>query len=71
MGFKPNYRLDRAERNRAKEAKKQEKREAQAARREAGRVADATDDDTPTPVQTEDHAKEYEDHDGAERTSEE
>ena len=39
MAFKPNYNQQRAERNRAKEAKKQEKlqrREEEAVRRKAG-----------------------------------
>lgn len=35
MPFKPNYRFNRAERTRSKEAKKIEKLEAQVARREA------------------------------------
>jgi hypothetical protein len=39
MAFKPNYRFERAERNRAKELKKQEKllrRQENAARRKSG-----------------------------------
>ncbi|MDY0241741.1 MAG: hypothetical protein VB101_05795 [Rhodospirillaceae bacterium] len=39
--MKPNYRFDRTERTRSKEAKKIEKREAQAARRKAGRADSA------------------------------
>jgi hypothetical protein len=42
MGFRPNYRQQRSERTRSKEAKKQEKlakREADAARRRAEREA--------------------------------
>ena len=39
MPFKPNYRMERAERARSKEAKKKEKLEVQAARRQASRDA--------------------------------
>jgi hypothetical protein len=44
MAFKPNYNQQRAERDRAKQAKKEEKlreREAEVARRKAGLAPDA------------------------------
>ena len=47
MPFKPNYNQQRSERNRAKEAKKQEKlqrREEEAARRKAGLEGDPAQD---------------------------
>jgi hypothetical protein len=43
MAFKPNYRLQRADRNRAAQARseeKQRKREEKAAQRKAGRTAE-------------------------------
>jgi hypothetical protein len=66
MPFKPNYRFDRAERARSKEAKKMEKLEAQAARRKANR------DVSPSMVETHDPASAElsEDHDGFERADE-
>jgi hypothetical protein len=66
MPFKPNYRFDRAERARGKEAKKMEKLEAQAARRKASRHA-------PTSTAEADGAASNEfneDHDGVERADE-
>lgn len=50
MPFKPNYRFERAERNRAKEQKKQEKllrRQEIAARRKAGEGEPAVPGETP------------------------
>jgi hypothetical protein len=50
MAFKPNYNQQRSERNRVKEAKKQEKlqrREEEVARRRAAR--DENSDSTPMP----------------------
>jgi hypothetical protein len=44
MAFKPNYRLQRADRNRAAQARseeKQRKREEKAAQRKAGRTAES------------------------------
>lgn len=62
MVFKPNYRFDRAERARSKEAKRQEK----AARREAGRILESESEAAygPQPID------QQEGHDGAERPSE-
>lgn len=45
MAFKPNYRLDRAERMRSKAAKKQEKLDAKAGRRMAKQDASTFDHD--------------------------
>jgi hypothetical protein len=66
MPFKPNYRYDRAERTRSKEARKKEKLEAQAARRQALR------EDTASPAEADDGAPTdtIGDHDGVERTGE-
>ena len=50
MAFKPNYNQQRSERNRVKEAKKQEKlqkREEEVARRKAARDAQPADDAAP------------------------
>jgi hypothetical protein len=50
MAFKPNYNQQRSERNRIKEAKKQEKlqkREEEVAKRKAARDAQPSDDTTP------------------------
>jgi Spy/CpxP family protein refolding chaperone len=50
MAFKPNYNLQRSERNRIKEARKQEKlqkREEEVARRRAAREAQPADDSAP------------------------
>ena len=50
MAFKPNYNMQRSERNRVKEAKKQEKlqkREEEVARRKAAREAQPGGADTP------------------------
>jgi hypothetical protein len=50
MAFKPNYNQQRSERNRIKEAKKQEKlqkREEEVARRKAAREAQPEADVTP------------------------
>ena len=50
MAFKPNYNQQRRERNRIKEAKKQEKlqkREEEVAKRKAARDAQPVDDATP------------------------
>ena len=50
MAFKPNYNQQRSERNRIKEAKKQEKlqkREEEVATRKAARDAQPADDTTP------------------------
>jgi hypothetical protein len=50
MPFKPNYRFERAERNRAKEQKKQEKllrRQEIAARRKAGEDEPGVPGETP------------------------
>ncbi len=47
MAFKPNYNQQRAERNRAKQAKKEEKqreREAEVARRKAGGLPPLADE---------------------------
>jgi hypothetical protein len=59
MAFKPNYQQQRAERNRAKELKKQEKlksREEEAARRRADRAEDPAGEQTP-PVEGDDIGK--------------
>lgn len=63
--MKPNYRFDRAERMRSKEAKRTEKREAQAARRKAGRDAPALTEAGQDPACQESN----EDQDVFERTS--
>ncbi len=63
MPFKPNYRLDRAERTRSKDARKQEKQAARAARRKS----DTADD----PLLNAQSAEPNEDQDGTERTIEE
>jgi hypothetical protein len=50
MAFKPNYNQQRSERNRIKEAKKQEKlqkREEEVAKRKAARDAQPVDDAPP------------------------
>jgi hypothetical protein len=50
MAFKPNYNQQRSERNRVKEAKKQEKlqkREEEVAKRKAARDAQPAGDTTP------------------------
>ncbi len=50
MAFKPNYNQQRSERNRIKEAKKQEKlqkREEEVAKRKAARDAQPVDDTAP------------------------
>ena len=56
MVFKPNYNMQRAERNRAKQAKKEEKlrdKEEAAARRKAeGETADATPTEGTSPEDT-------------------
>jgi hypothetical protein len=66
MTFKPNYRLDRAERMRSKTAKKLEKLDEKAARRMAKRDAPAsTTDDQEAPS-----AELTEVPDGVERTNE-
>jgi hypothetical protein len=59
MAVKPNYQQQRAERNRAKELKKQEKlksREEEAARRRADRAEDPAAEQTP-PVEGDDIGK--------------
>ena len=60
MVFKPNYNAQRAERNRAKQAKKEEKlreREEAAARRKAGQdAADAAPSDVEAPREGSDAA---------------
>ena len=55
MAFKPNYRFDRSERTRSKAAKKQEKQQAQAARREAGRDKDVVSEEAYSPNPIEPH----------------
>jgi hypothetical protein len=52
MPRKPNYRFERAERNRAKEAKKEEKLK----RRQQERAAGETGDETPEPTSDADSA---------------
>ncbi len=57
MAFKPNYNQQRAERNRAKQAKKEEKqreREEEVARRKAGLPPLAGDPDTTADAVAED-----------------
>ena len=72
MPFKPNYRFDRAERARSKEAKKIEKQEAQAARRKANRNAPGSTAEAQDDASTELHpAGLHEDSDGSERADEE
>ena len=59
MAFKPNYRADRSERNRAKAAKQQEKqqrREAAAAERRAARAAGEPDEATGPDLDSEEEA---------------
>ncbi len=65
MPFKPNYRFDRAERTRAKEARKTEKLETRAARKANRNASDSTAE-APDAAAT----KRQEDHDGVERTGE-
>lgn len=47
MPFKPNYRLQRADRQRAKEEKQQKKLLRQAAKEKGNEPGDAGDDDVP------------------------
>ncbi len=54
MVFKPNYNMQRAERDRAKQARKDEKlreKEEAAARRKAEEAAGTAPSDSPTPTE--------------------